>query len=93
MEGAIKEAIHAFKYRNIRVAAPELGQLLAQYLEAHPMPGEVLVPVPLHSHRLRGRGYNQAAVLARELGRFIRFASKPGSASPHQRYSPSGADQ
>jgi ComF family protein len=69
MEGAIKEAIHAFKYRNIRVAAPELGQLLAQYLEAHPMPGEVLVPVPLHSHRLRGRGYNQAALLARELGR------------------------
>jgi len=69
MEGAIKEAIHAFKYRNIRAAAPELGQLLAQYLEAHPMPGEVLAPVPLHPRWLRSRGYNQAALLARELGK------------------------
>lgn len=69
MEGTIREAIHAFKYRNIRAAAPELGRLLAQYLEAHPMPGEVLVPVPLHPRRLRSRGYNQAALLARELGK------------------------
>jgi ComF family protein len=66
---AIKEAIYAFKYRNIRAATPELGQLLAQYLEAHPMSGEVLVPVPLHPCRLRSRGYNQAALLARELGK------------------------
>jgi ComF family protein len=69
MEGAIKEAIHAFKYRNLRAAAPELGQLLARYLKSHPMPGEVLVPVPLHPRRLRSRGYNQAALLARELGK------------------------
>jgi ComF family protein len=69
MEGAIKEAIHAFKYRNIRSAAPELGQLLAQHLKSHPMPGEVLAPVPLHPRRLRSRGYNQATLLARELGK------------------------
>jgi len=33
------------------------------------MPGEVLVPVPLHQKRLRERGYNQSSLLAQELGK------------------------
>jgi len=35
----------------------------------NPVPGNVLVPVPLHRKRYRERGYNQTALLARELGR------------------------
>ena len=69
MEGAVREAVHRFKYRNLRAAAPELGALLAGYLASHPMAGDVLAPVPLHPRRLRGRGYNQAELLAVELGR------------------------
>jgi len=34
-----------------------------------PIPGEVLVPVPLHKKRLRERGYNQSGLLAKELGK------------------------
>ena len=33
------------------------------------MPGEVLAPVPLHRKRYKERGYNQSALLARELGK------------------------
>ena len=33
------------------------------------MPGDVLVPVPLHPKKLRERGYNQAELLAREIGK------------------------
>lgn len=73
MEGIVQEAVHGLKYRGLRVLAPELGVLLAQYLEAHPLPVELpvelIVPVPLHRRRLRSRGYNQAALLARELGK------------------------
>ena len=68
-EGLIRAAIHDFKYRNVRAAAPELGRLLADYLESNPMPGKIIVPVPLHPLRLRWRGYNQSALLARELGK------------------------
>ena len=32
---------------------------------------DLLIPVPLHSHRLRERGFNQALLLARELSRRI----------------------
>ncbi len=70
MVGTIREAVHRFKYRNLRAAAPELAGLLADYLAGHPVPGQVLVPVPLHRRRLRSRGYNQATLLAAELSTF-----------------------
>jgi len=43
--------------------------LLQDYLATNPMPGEVLVPVPLHQKRVRERGYNQSGLLAKELGK------------------------
>jgi ComF family protein len=46
-----------------------LGRWLGDYLAANPLPGEVLVPVPLHHKRLRERGYNQSRLLALELSR------------------------
>ena len=69
MEGTVQEAVHRLKYSGLRALAPELGGLLTQYLESHPLPVEMIVPVPLHARRLRSRGYNQAALLARELGK------------------------
>jgi len=48
-----------------------LAQLLYDYLDTSPLPGEALVPVPLHHKRLRERGYNQSSLLAQELGKLI----------------------
>ena len=69
MEGLIQDAIHHLKYRNLRAPAPELAGILSRYLQTHPLPGDSLLPVPLHPRRLRRRGYNQALLLARELGK------------------------
>lgn len=68
-DGVIRPAIHQLKYRNLRTLAAPMAKLLNDYLTGSPMPGEVLVPVPLHQKRLRERGYNQAGLLARELGK------------------------
>jgi len=68
-EGAIRQAILELKYRNLRALAGLLARLLYDYLSASPLPGEVLVPVPLHRKRLRERGYNQSRLLARELSK------------------------
>jgi ComF family protein len=66
----VASAIQRFKYR----AAPELAAPLAAL--AHRgidllgiEPSHVWVPVPLHPLRLAERGYNQSALLARELSR------------------------
>ncbi len=68
-QGLVRQAVHQFKYNNFRALAFPLALLLANNLETKPLPVEVIVPVPLHSRRLRERGYNQSGLLARELGR------------------------
>ena len=73
-EGIIRQAIHQLKYRNLRALALPLARLLQDYLAANPLPGEVLVPVPLHQKRLRERGYNQSSLLVRELGKLTNLA-------------------
>jgi ComF family protein len=68
--GTLRNAIHQFKYRGGLMFAKHLGQLLAGHgrrlltVEAI----DLIVPVPLHSRRLRQRGYNQSLELARHLG-------------------------
>lgn len=68
-EGSLREAIHSFKYENNRNLAGPLGRLLCDYVAEHPLPADAIVPVPLHVNRLRERGYNQSALLGRELSR------------------------
>ena len=35
-EGPVREAVYSLKYRGVRAAAPEMGRLLARYLDTHP---------------------------------------------------------
>ena len=68
-DGVMRQAIYELKYHNIRTLARPLARLINDYLRANPLPGELLVPVPLHHQRLRERGYNQSGLLAKELGK------------------------
>ena len=78
--GALRRAIHRFKYEGKTALAEPLGTLLARSLDRPPSPlltstlGEPLtfdlvVPIPLHPSRLRQRGFNQAERLARVVAR------------------------
>jgi len=68
-EGVLREAVHCLKYSGRTVLAEPLGDLMATYWMEHSVPVDLVVPVPLHAARLRERGYNQAALLAREMAR------------------------
>lgn len=67
-EGTIRKVIHQYKYGGLRVLARPLSGLLENYLKNNPFHAALIIPVPLHSNRLRERGYNQSALLAKELG-------------------------
>jgi ComF family protein len=72
--GTAKELVHRFKYRADFVAGRFLAHLLATRIETA-LPGgvDLLVPVPLHRRRLVGRGFNQAALLARDVSRLLKL--------------------
>jgi ComF family protein len=65
----VRKAIHQLKYQNLKAISLCLAELLADYLQSNPLPGEAIIPVPLHPRRLRERGYNQSALLAQGLGK------------------------
>ncbi|KPL67660.1 amidophosphoribosyltransferase [Erythrobacter sp. SG61-1L] len=65
---ASRKLVLAFKHGRRIALAPMLARLIAARLP--PIDGEwIIVPVPLHRLRLWQRGFNQAALLGRELAR------------------------
>ncbi len=65
----ISDLISRFKYHRGLSEGQLLGQLLARHVQATAPDVQLLLPMPLHPGRLRERGYNQAAELARVLSR------------------------
>ena len=63
--GPVRAAIHAHKYRDERRVAEPLGRALAERWARVGRGGDLVVPVPVHPERLRERGFDQAADLAR----------------------------
>lgn len=67
-DGTLRLIIHALKYGGRRSLAGRLGALMRLHGGDVLLGADAVVPVPLHGTRLRGRGFNQAADLARPLG-------------------------
>jgi ComF family protein len=67
----LRSAVHGLKFDGRRDLAKPLARLLESTWRATWSAEDVdrIVPVPLHPRRKRERGFNQAAVLARALGR------------------------
>jgi competence protein ComFC len=86
-EGIIREAILQLKYRNLRALSETLAKLLSDFLTTNPLPGEMLVPVPIHRKRLRERGYNQSSLLAQKLSKLTNLPVIDNSLT-RQRHAP-----
>jgi ComF family protein len=80
-DGVMAEALRQLKYEKALWLAPDVAKLLYTCIQAEyaGLTFDLLVPVPLHHVRRRERGYNQSAVLARELGRLMRRPVRAGT--------------
>ena len=88
-QGAIRYLIAGLKFHSQFKNARLLGMLLAQHLPSASERPECLIPVPLHGRRYRERGFNQAAEIARVVGRELAIPVSPDSCirrrnTPHQ---------
>ena len=69
-EGALKELVHLFKYRNRRSLAGLFARLMIDFLEDEAVLAEsadLVTFVPLHNKRLRQRDFNQSKLLAQAI--------------------------
>lgn len=80
-EGSLRTLVHALKFRGRRsLAVPLAAALLESPGAAAVLQGaSVLAPVPLHPLRRRERGFNQAELLAQEVGRRAGLRVAPGA--------------
>lgn len=67
---SVASCIYRMKYGGRREYADFFGEEMARYLGnfIRQVKPDGIIPIPLHSKRLRKRGYNQAALLAKALG-------------------------
>lgn len=79
-DAAARDLVHALKFGGWRIAAPILGERMAAMALPLEVSEEVrlVVPVPLSGVRLRERGYNQAALLARDLAARLGWRCEDG---------------
>jgi ComF family protein len=70
-EGLARDIIHRFKYRRATSFKRFLAGLLAESLAGSEPAPDLILPVPLHWMRLVERGYNQSALIARELTGYL----------------------
>lgn len=68
----IRQIQHQLKYGNRPVVGRWFGRLLGQaWIESGRAVPDVIVPIPLHRHRMLERGYNQSEEIARGIATVI----------------------
>lgn len=67
--GKVQQLMHQLKYNNAPMVGNKLGDIAGRQLAQtqHFNSFDAIIPVPLHTKRLRKRGYNQSACFAEGL--------------------------
>lgn len=73
-EGPIKDLIHQFKYNSKKSLEKTFSKLLINFINTYHLPTDsidLVVPMPLHTRKLREREFNQSEVLAKSIGTIL----------------------
>ena len=80
--GVMEELIHMFKYRNKSQLAKPLSRIMLDFIGRYNLAlkgFDILVPVPLHSCKLREREFNQAHLLAQNISLSLKIPLSEGN--------------
>ncbi len=76
-DSPIQNALHTIKYRRNIGLADSIAIQMAEYVRELNWKADVLMPAPLGKNRLRERGYNQVALVARPLAHEVGMSYAP----------------
>lgn len=72
-EEPLRTLLHEFKYHEGLYLSSFFAKLIQNALPQEALQTQCLLPVPMHPKRLQKRGFNQAAELAKQLGRRLKI--------------------
>ena len=91
--GAVREAIHRYKFSGVRAYARPFGLLMAQCVQDRPeMAPELITWAPLSRKRRRERGYDQGELLARAMAKQLGLPAVPTLVKARHTQPQSGLD-
>ncbi|HRY82374.1 MAG TPA: ComF family protein [Candidatus Moranbacteria bacterium] len=71
-KSGISRLVHCFKYNFIPDLGTPLAKIISEAIIFHNLPlPDFIIPIPLHSRRLRWRGFNQSEILAKNLSEIL----------------------
>lgn len=74
-EGLMKKMIHQLKFKSVKPVGRLLGELVVMTMNLPPV--DYLTAIPLSDQRRRQRGFNQAAVIARNIASLKKINYQP----------------
>ena len=78
-DSPIQNALHTIKYRRNIGLAESIAIHMAEFVRSFGWDADMIVPTPLGRERLRERGYNQVALVARPLSYAMGWEYRPGA--------------
>lgn len=69
--GLVRDMIHGLKYKDKRNTAYTMAAMIKEVIDKSCIIFDLIVPVPIHSKKLKKRGYNQSELIARELSNIM----------------------
>jgi ComF family protein len=78
-EGPVQKALHQLKYRRNIGLGEALAKQMATFIAQLNWTVDVIVPIPLGKTRLKERGYNQVAMVARPLSLTLGMDYRPSA--------------
>jgi ComF family protein len=76
-DSPIQNGLHTMKYRRNVAFGESIAMQMAEYVRSLYWPIDVMIPVPLGKKRLKERGYNQVALVARPLAYHLGWMYEP----------------
>ncbi len=68
----IAKFVHLFKYNFVSDLGQPLGKIITRALQKNDLPlPDLIIPTPIHRHKLKWRGFNQAEILANFIGQSL----------------------
>jgi ComF family protein len=78
-DSPIQNGLHTMKYRRNIGFGEAIAMQMADFVRSLHWPIDLLIPVPLGKSRLKERGYNQVALVARPLAYQLALQYEPGA--------------
>ncbi|MBI4272452.1 ComF family protein [Candidatus Uhrbacteria bacterium] len=81
----VRTIVHALKYEGVKELATFMSCAMSRWwrknsvLNVLPLDRSILIPIPLHIKKLRERGWNQAELIAHELGSQLGVSVESGA--------------